>query len=133
MRKTIYIQKGSDFSRRSRVAIVMNGTKMFLPDYKPLRINLKKDEALQISYMWVKSKRLDYNLFQNGKHYVINQLLGKREGFLFFILFSLCIVLFFVTNLVWFVIPILGIGIYILLSVSILSDCYLRLKSINEM
>lgn len=132
MKKIISVKKGLNFNRKSNVSLIINEKKILLNDYIIEKIEIEEDDEIQLKYCWVKSKKINYNFFEDGSIYEITQLINKIDGLIFLFIFSFSIILFFITNSIWFSIPVLGVGIYIIVVTTCLAGRYLRLKKINK-
>jgi len=128
MEKIIRIRKSSDFSEGSSVYLFINDEKTHLKSYDYYEVKITNTDVVYAKHQWVKTKRFIFSKLDNNATYEIVPLLGRKFGFIFIVVVSLCLVLFFVTKQWWYSIPIGIMGGYILMALSILSNRYLRLR-----
>lgn len=130
--KNIFIKKSYDFSEKSHIYVYINDKKNCLSDYQLSKFNLSENDTIYVRQMWVTSKKLSYKYFDDDSKYMIKPLLGKISGFIFLIIFTFSIILFFVTHELWLSIPILLVAIYIIITITIFSNRYLKFSKIEQ-
>ena len=126
--KRIFIKKSYDFSEKNHIYVYINDEKICLSDYHLYKFSLSENDIVYLRQMWVKSKKLSYDYFDDDSKYVIKPLLGKISGFIFLIVFAFSIILFFVTHEILLSVPIILVGLYIIIALTLYSNRYLKLK-----
>lgn len=132
MKKVISIKKGMSFNENSKVFLLINDKRILLNNYLTKNIEVEKNDIIQLNYWWVKSKTISFDFLEQDSLYEITQMINKKKGFIFFIIISFSIILFFITNSIWFSLPAFGVGIYIVLITTCFSDRYLKLKKVKN-
>jgi len=132
MKKVISIKKGMSFNENSKVFLLINDKRILLNNYLTKNIEVEKNDIIQLNYWWVKSKTISFDFLEQDSLYEITQMINKKKGFIFFIIISFSIILFFITNSIWFSLPVFGVGIYIVLITTCFSDRYLKLKKVKN-
>lgn len=126
-RKTIKIRKSNDFSKSSNVLLIQNDQKVKLSSYDSIEVEILNTDIVYLRHIWTRSHKLTFSKLDDGATYEVVPILGKKFGFVFLLISSLCLILFLITNWWWFGIPLGGMGLYILVVLSLLSNRYLRL------
>ena len=127
MEKSISIRKSSEFSVGSSVCLYLNDQKILFNGYSYRELKIRSEDVVRARHLWLKSKKIGIRKFGDNAKYEIIHLLGRKFGFIFIVITSLCLILFLITNIWWLGLPIGLMGVYIFITLSLLSNRYLKI------
>jgi hypothetical protein len=126
--KYIKVKKSNYFSTNSKLFINAGSRKTQLSGYRPYTIEVNEGETISASQLWTGSNTIQYDKLENGSSLIVNPKLSRLLALIIGITFITCSLIFFLTRILWSLIPMIPFEIYIIIYITILKNRYLILE-----